>query len=139
MNVAGAAAIAITIVAATVASAQSAKGLYEISTEGTTKSLAAGTRGKIALEFKLVEGAHLSDDAPMKLEFVGTGLQLDAAKLGRKDGKPGSRANDVRFELGFTPKTRGAAKVDAKLVFFVCTDKACLRETSVMSFDVDVT
>lgn len=117
--------------------------LYEVTTTGTTTSLKAGESGKVVIAIKLKEGAHVSDEAPLKIELSSKQSKLAKEKLTLADSlnkKPdGATAYpDPRFEVGFTPTTQGETSVEAKLIFFVCTEKLCARQTKQLSLPVQV-
>lgn len=117
--------------------------LYEVSTEGTTTSLKAGESGKVVIGIKMRGGAHVSDEAPLKLELSSKQSTLAKQKLTLADSvtkkKPGDAEHpDPRFEVDFTPTTQGETSVEAKLIFFVCTEKLCARQTKQLSLPVQV-
>ncbi len=100
--------------------------LYEVSTEGTSAKVKTGEKGVFVLSIKSKQGAHVSEEAPLKLEVKGTQLAPAKEKLGREDsvGKKaaGQAYADPRFEVPFTASAAGKGSVDAKLVFFFCTE-----------------
>lgn len=117
--------------------------LYEVTTAGSTTSLKAGESGKVVISIKLKDGAHVSDEAPLKLELSSKQSKLAKEKLTLADSlnKKADGATeypDPRFEVGFTPTTQGETSVEAKLIFFVCTEKLCARQTKQLSLPVQV-
>ncbi len=117
--------------------------LYDVSTDGSTTSLKAGERGKFVLSIKSKGGAHVSDEAPLRIELSSKESKLDKAKLTIADSvvkkKEGEAAvPDPRFEVGFAPTAQGATSIDAKMTFFICTEKLCLRQTKTLSVPVSV-
>lgn len=116
---------------------------YEVSTEGTSTRLKAGETGKVVLSIKTKKGAHISDEAPLRLELSSKQSTLSKAKLTLADAvnakKDGEGENvDPRFEIPFTPQVQGPTSVEAKMTFFVCTEKQCARQTQQLSLNVDV-
>jgi hypothetical protein len=113
---------------------------YEVSTEGSSTVLKAGDKGRVVIALHLKPGAHMSEEAPLKIELVSPGTQLDKATLTVADKvlKPGAPPSDSRFEVGFAPVAHGPTTITAKMTFFVCTDKRCLRQTHNLSFPVEV-
>ncbi len=109
--------------------------LYDITTEGSTTALKAGAKGNVVIAFRLKPGAHLSDEAPMKIELSSAQATLAKKTLTLADAK---KKGEPRFEVGFTPTAPGPASIDAKLTFFVCTDTRCLRQTKALSVAVEV-
>lgn len=116
--------------------------LYELSTEGTSTRVKAGETGTFVLAIKTREGAHVSEEAPLKLEVTGDQVTPAKAKLGREDSvakkAPGKAFVDPRFEVPFTGAAAGQGSVDAKLTFFICTEKICARQQKTVSVPVEV-
>ncbi|MBE2249262.1 MAG: hypothetical protein IAE78_06910 [Myxococcus sp.] len=115
--------------------------LYEVRTDGTSSAVKAGEKGKVVIEIKAKNGAHVSDEAPLRIELSSKDSKLDKEKLTLADSltkkAEGSAAYpDPRFEVGFTAAAPGKATVDAKMTFFICTEKVCARQTKSLSFPV---
>jgi hypothetical protein len=116
---------------------------YEVSTEGTTAKLKAGETGKVIIGIKAKNGAHVSDEAPLKIELSSKQSKLGKEKLTladslnkKKDGE--TNYPDPRFEVPFTPTAQGPTTVEAKMTFFICTEKLCSRQTKNLSLPVEV-
>jgi hypothetical protein len=129
--------------AATFAGEVDVAALYEVSTEGTTRTLKAGESGKFVIDIKMKGGAHVSDEAPLKIELSSKQSTLAKQKLTLADSLNKRKAGEVaypdpRFEVEFTPATQGETSVEAKLIFFVCTEKLCARQTKQLSVPVQV-
>lgn len=127
----------------TAARAQDVSALWEISTDGTTAKLKEGEKGKVVIAIVTKPGAHVSDEAPLKLELSSKSGKLDKQKLTLADSvnKKAEGSKDYptpKFEIGYAPAGKGSGAVDAKLVFFVCTDKLCARQSKNLSLPVDV-
>lgn len=117
--------------------------LYEVTTAGSTTSLKAGESGKVVISIKMKDGAHVSDEAPLKIELSSKQSTLVKEKLTladslNKKAEGATAYPDPRFEVGFTPTTQGETSVEAKLIFFVCTEKLCARQTRQLSLPVQV-
>jgi hypothetical protein len=116
-------------------------GLYELSTDGTSQKVKAGEKGKIVIEIRSKSGAHISDEAPLKIELKGQGATPEKEKLAYKDSvapkKPGAYP-DPKFEVPFTAASAGKATIEAKMKFFVCTEKACTPQQKTLTLPVDV-
>ncbi len=116
--------------------------LYTVSTEGSTTVLKAGTAGTFVLSIRTSAGAHISEDAPMKLTLSGSGgVEPKKSLLGRSDAKsvPKSEGtSDSRFEVPLTASAKGQGAVEAKLTFFVCTETLCSRQQKTVSLPVTV-
>jgi hypothetical protein len=116
--------------------------LYEVSTDGTTASFKAGQKGKLVIEIKTKEGSHISDEAPLSIELKGKDVAPEKAKLSLKDSvgqkKGDQKYADPRFEVALAGAAPAKGQVDAKLVFFVCTDKLCARQQKNLVLPVEV-
>jgi hypothetical protein len=110
--------------------------LYEVSTTGSTGQLKAGQKGKWVLSIQAKAGAHVSDDAPMKIELSGTHVKVGKEKLARPDAI--AQGASPRFEVPFSADAPGKGSIDAKLTFFICTDKICSRQQKAVSVPVEV-
>ena len=109
---------------------------YEVTTTGTTAKLKAGETGKVIISITAKNGAHVSDEAPLKIELSSKQSKLGKEKLTLTDSKTG--AANPRFEVPFTPTAQGPTTVEAKLTFFICTEKLCSRQTKNLSLPVEV-
>ncbi len=116
--------------------------LYELSTDGTTKQLTPGEKGTFVFSVKTVDGAYISDEAPLRLKLSGKNLtpakdQITYAdSLTKKEGqKP---PPDPTFEIPFTAGEKGAGQVDVKATLFICTARLCVRQQRDLSVPVQV-
>lgn len=116
--------------------------LYDLSTEGTTAKVSAGGKGTFVLTIQPKGPAHVSDDAPLKLELSGTLLTPAQAKLGAQDSvakkQPGQTYANPRFEVPFTAAGEGAGSIAAKLTFVVCNDQICARQVRTLTVPVTI-
>lgn len=116
--------------------------LYELSTEGTSKSVRAGQQGTFVLTIRTRGNSHVSDEAPLKLELASASLKLNKAKLVLADSvakkEPGKQYAEPRFEVPFTAAAAGKTTLEGKLSFFICTEKLCARQQKTLSIPVDV-
>lgn len=117
--------------------------LYEVRTDGTSTALKAGEKGKVVILIKAKNGAHVSDEAPLRIELSSKDAKLDKEKVTLADSlvkkaEGSTEYPDPKFEVGFTPASAGKASVDAKMTFFICTEKVCARQTKNLSFPVTV-
>jgi hypothetical protein len=119
------------------------KALYDVTTEGTSTQVKAGEKGKVVIAVKTKDGAHVSDEAPLKIELSSKGAKLDKQKLTYADslakkGEGEKSPPDPRFEVAFTAPAKGTVTVEAKLTFFICTDKVCARQTKTLALPIEV-
>ena len=62
--------------------------LYVVTTEGSSTALKVGQSGVFVLSIRTVAGAHISEDAPMRLTLSGSaGLTPGKSLLSRSDAK----------------------------------------------------
>jgi hypothetical protein len=116
---------------------------YDVTTDGSTTRLKAGETGKVIISIKALNGAHVSDEAPLKIELSSKQSKLTKEKLTladslnvKKDGE--KNYPDPRFEVPFTPSAQGNTTVEARMTFFICTEKLCSRQTRHLTFPVEV-
>ncbi|MFL5320165.1 MAG: hypothetical protein ACJ790_10960 [Myxococcaceae bacterium] len=118
------------------------KNLYDLSSQGTTASVKSGGKGTLVLSITPKSGAHVSDEAPLKIELTGKNLKVEKAKLSREDSvakkAEGQSYVAPRFEVPFTGEKAGSGSVDVKATFFICTDKICARQQKTLSVPVSV-
>ena len=116
--------------------------LYTLTTEGSSTALKAGASGTFVLSIHTMAGAHISEEAPLKLALTGSGgVEPQKAVLGRSDAKSipkSGGAVDPRFEVPLTATAKGQGAVEAKLTFFVCTETLCARQQKTLSVPVTV-
>ena len=116
--------------------------LYEVSTEGTSTKVKAGEQGVFVLSIKSKSGAHVSDEAPLKLELKSAQLAPAQEKLALKDSvakkAQGQQFVDPRFEVPFKATAAGKGTLEAKLTFFICSEQLCARQQKTFSLPVEV-
>jgi Disulphide bond corrector protein DsbC len=117
--------------------------LYKITTDGTSAKVAPGKKGTLVLEIQSLKGAHVSDEAPLRIQLSGTGaVTPEKAQLlyGDSVRKPSGSVKypDPRFEVPLATQGKGPGTVEAKMVFFVCTEQLCLRQQKTLSVPVTV-
>ena len=117
--------------------------LYRVTTDGTSAKVPAGKKGTLVLEIQSLKGAHVSDEAPLRIQLSGTGtVSPDKTQLVYGDSvrKPSASVKypDPRFEVPLAVQGKGAGTVEAKMTFFVCTEQLCLRQQKTLSVPVTV-
>jgi hypothetical protein len=108
---------------------------YDVTTAGSTTRLKAGESGKLIIAITPKNGAHISDEAPLKIELSSRESTFTKSKLSLSDAV---QKGEPRFEIPFTPTAQGPTSVEAKMTFFVCAEKQCTRQTRTLSFPVEV-
>jgi hypothetical protein len=117
--------------------------LYRITTDGTSAKVAPGKKGTLVLEIQSLKGAHVSDEAPLRIQLSGTGAvtpQKTQLVYGDSVRKPSASVKypDPRFEVPLDTQGKGPGTVEAQMVFFVCTEQLCLRQQKTLSVPVTV-
>jgi hypothetical protein len=104
---------------------------------GATPKLAKGAKGMVTARIVPRAGAHLSEEAPVSLALTAS----DALAL----AKSKATKADVRYEAGggaievpFTAVQTGAAAIEARLKFYICTEKTCAQQEKTVSLPVTV-
>ncbi len=124
------------------ADADPVAGMYELSTDGTSKAVKVGEKGKLVIAISAKPGAHVSGDAPMKIELASKELKAEKEKLTLADAMTKKsdkhEIEEARFEVPFSASKAGKANLEAKLTYFICTDKVCARQQKTIQFPVDV-
>jgi hypothetical protein len=117
--------------------------LYRVTTDGTTARVPPGQKGTLVLEIQSLKGAHVSDEAPLRIQLSGTGTvtpEKTQLVYGDSVRKPSSSLKypDPRFEVPLAAQGKGPGTVEAKMTFFVCTEQLCLRQQKTLSVPVTV-
>jgi len=111
---------------------------YRIVTDGSTRSLQRGDKGRLVLFIEPLQKVHVHPQAPLKIRIEApAGLVLEKAELGHKDAVD-PKAEAPRFEVPFTAAARGRQEARANLDFFICSDTWCVKQVKSVSFPVDV-
>jgi hypothetical protein len=104
--------------------------LSELSTEGTTTSVAPGGEGKLVITIRAKGDSHVSEEAPLKVQVSAEGATPSKDKLGRADLSPGTGTKGVspRFEVPFRTGSGKEAQLKAEVTYFICTQDVCARQ-----------
>jgi hypothetical protein len=101
---------------------------YRIETTGTTQQVPVGKPGTLVLSIVPLEKIHVDPRAPLKIALEATpGLALSKTSLGKADPVD-PKADGRRFEVPFVAEKAGSHEARAKLDFFVCSDKWCVKQ-----------
>jgi hypothetical protein len=124
--------------AAALLAALDAASAYKI--EALPSKAKAGAVSKARLEVVPLQGAHVSPDAPISLTVQsGAFAKVEKEKFGRPDAKSTDKQG-VAFEVPFTAKAGPGQKdeLHAKLVFFICTETLCERQSRDVTLALEV-
>ena len=118
------------------ARAEDPASLYALAFDATG-TVAKGAQGKVSVRITPAKGAHVNADAPTSLSLKApAGLAVSKAKADKADMKfTGLVAG---FEVPFTAVASGAATIEAKLKFYICTDQTCTPQERTVSLAVNV-
>ncbi len=129
------------VASACFAQAPDVAGLYDVTSEGTSQKVKVGEKGKLVIVFRTKAGSHISSDAPLKIELSAKDAKLEKEKLTLADSvtkkEAGKEYVDPKFEVPFVVAAAGKASLDAKMTFFICTDKVCARQQKTLSVPVE--
>jgi hypothetical protein len=110
--------------------------LYELKIDATPK-LDKGAKGAVSARIVPKAGAHLSDEAPVSLALSApASLALSKTKATKADVKYASGGGAI--EVPFTAVEAGKATIEAKLKFYICTEKTCAQQEKTASLPVMV-
>ena len=114
--------------------------LYEVTAPESGQKVKVGSKGKVFLFLKTKNDSHVSTEAPFKIEVTGKGLKPDKDRLALADAvqkRPVPEGvADPRFEIPFLATSAGRGAVEAKLTFFICTEKICARQQKTLAVPV---
>lgn len=135
--------ILVGLVSAICAAEPDTASLYEVSTEGTSTSVKAGEKGKVVIAIHTKNGAHVSDEAPLRIELSAKNSKLDKEKVTLADSLTKKTADekntpDPRFEVGFSAGAKGKTTVEARMTFFICSETLCSRQIKNLTLPVEV-
>lgn len=89
---------------------------------------AAGKLGTFVVDLEPRGEYHVNEDYPMSVTVsAGEGLSLPKAEL-QKDDAAEFGEKKARFEVPFTPATKGEHRVQAHVRFAVCTPETCVPD-----------
>lgn len=135
-------AAAVTVSLCAPAFAEDAANLYDLSTQGTSSQLKAGEKGTLVIAITPKNGAHVSDEAPLKIVLSGQNVKPEKTKLTHADSvskkAEGQQYAAPRFEVPLVAEAAGQGKVEAKMTFFICTEQICSRQQKTLSVPVEV-
>src|SRR5688572_8368310 len=87
--------------------------LYEVKTECTTAKVAPGEKAKLVISIVAKNGAHVSDEAPLKIELSGTNATPEKKRLTLADSlekkAQGQKYPKPVFEATYTTAATGKA------------------------------
>ncbi len=111
---------------------------YRIDTAGTTASLQVGRKGTLVIPIVPLTKVHVHPQAPLHIALEATpGLKLEKTSLGKADPVD-PKADGRRFEVPFLAVAAGKQEAKAKVDFFICSDRWCVKQVKDVSAAVVV-
>lgn len=111
----------------TAARAQHGRELYRLEVAASAVTLAPAEVARVSFGILAKPGAQVSAEAPLRLSLRPVNLRASRTELTRADGRAEGRA--LRLALSVTGGRPGPARLEARLVFFVCTARRCVRQS----------
>ena len=110
--------------------------LYELSVKAPVKVAKGGT-GTLTVRITPKGAGELHNDTPLSVAITpSANVSFEKLKYTRPDAKVS--AKETSFEVPFTAKEKGAGKIEAKAVFFICTSQLCARQERTETVNVAV-
>ncbi len=110
--------------------------LYDLGIQATA-TVAKGSAGSVSVRIAPKPGAEIHKEAPIKLQLEAPkNVALAKDKLSRADVKMDGGA--ATFEVPFTANDAGKGTIEAKLSFYICTEKMCAHQERTASLPVAV-
>lgn len=131
-----AAALALPALAADGANAAST---YKVVTDGSSRTLEVGKKGKVVVDVvPLEKGIHVNREFPLKYKVEpSAGLKVDKVEWKRADAVDPA-AENPRFEIPVTAAVRGGQSVTVQMRFAICSDAWCVPQTKTVTVPIDV-
>jgi hypothetical protein len=99
----------------------------DVEMKGPAK-ITKGKSGELEVTISARDGWKLSLEAPLSIKLSAPGnLSLKKTKLGVKDAAPDKAKRNYSFPTTITGTASGAAKVEANVTYFMCTEEVCKR------------
>ena len=112
---------------------------YKVLTDGSSRTLRVGERGKVVVVVDPLEkGIHVNREFPLKYRVEpSAGLQVEKTEWKRADAvDPG--AENPRFEIPVVASAKGAQQVSVHMRFAICSDSWCVPQTRTVTVAIEV-
>jgi len=112
---------------------------YKVVTDGSTRALEVGKKGKVVVDVVPLErGIHVNREFPLKYKVEpSAGLKVEKLEWKRADAV-NPDAENPRFEIPFTAAAKGAQQVSVAMRFAICSDAWCVPQTRTVTVPVEV-
>jgi len=112
---------------------------YRVVTDGSSRTLRVGEKGKVVVVVDPLEkGIHVNREFPLKYKVEPSpGLQVERSEWKRGDAVDPD-AENPRFEIPVVAVARGAQQVAVQMRFAICSDSWCVPQTRTVTVAIDV-
>ena len=117
----------------------SAASTYRVVTDGSSRTLRVGEKGKLVVVVDpLQKGIHVNREFPLKYKVEpSAGLQVERSEWRRGDAVDPD-AENPRFEIPVVAVAKGAQQVAVQMRFAICSDSWCVPQTRTVTVAIDV-
>ena len=124
---------------ATATDGANAGSTYKIVTDGSSRTLEVGKKGKVVVDVvPLEKGIHVNREFPLKYKVEpSAGLKVDKVEWKRTDAVDPA-AENPRFEIPVTAAARGGQQVAVQMRFAICSDAWCVPQTRTVTIPIEV-
>ena len=124
---------------ATGADGANAASTYKVVTDGSTRTLELGKKGKVVVDVvPLEKGIHVNREFPLKYKVeTSAGLKVDKVEWKRSDAIDPA-AENPRFEIPVTAAAKGGQQVSVQMRFAICSDAWCVPQTKTVTIPIEV-
>ena len=124
---------------ATGADGVNAASTYKVVTDGSSRTLEVGKKGKVVVDVvPLEKGIHVNREFPLKYKVEpSAGLKVDKLEWKRSDAVDPT-AENPRFEIPVTATARGAHEISVQMRFAICSDAWCVPQTKTVTIPIEV-
>jgi hypothetical protein len=112
---------------------------YKVVTEGSSRVLEVGKKGKVVVNVvPLEKGIHVNREFPLKYKVeASAGLKVDKVEWKREDAVD-PKAENPSFEIPVTAAAKGGQSVSVQMRFAICSDAWCVPQTKTVTVAIDV-
>ena len=112
---------------------------YKVVTDGSSRTLEVGKKGKVVVDVvPLEKGIHVNREFPLKYKVeTSAGLKVDKVEWKRSDAIDPA-AENPRFEIPVTAAAKGGQQVSVQMRFAICSDAWCVPQTKTVTIPIEV-
>ncbi len=112
---------------------------YKVVTDGSTRALEVGKKGKVVVDVvPLEKGIHVNREFPLKYKVEpSAGLKVEEVEWKRADAV-NPDAENPRFEIPFTASAKGGQQISVAMRVAICSDAWCVPQTRTVTVPVEV-